>query len=152
MDITLFRDRRQGVNWLATGKFSICFFCTSSVIGRAKAQGLPVEEFAAMKEGVGLSSSSGNIGLLNRAPHPNAAKVYVNWFLSREGQLTLQKEYSKANLSVSNSLRTDILKDIVEPNKRLMEGIDYIEVEIAERMSMKPILKVFNEALFEARK
>jgi len=152
MDITLFRDRRQAVNWLATGKISICFFCTSSDIGRAQAQGLPVDEFAAMKEGAGLSSSSGNIDLVNSAPHPNAAKVYVNWFLSREGQLTLQTEYSKANLSVSNSLRTDILKDMVEPDKRLVEGIDYIEVEIAERMSMKPILKVFNEALIEARK
>ena len=64
----------------------------------------------------------------------------------------MQTEYSKANLSVSNSLRTDILKDMVEPDKRLVEGIDYIEVEIAERMSMKPILKVFNEALIEAGK
>lgn len=26
------------------------------------------------------------IALMNRAPHPNAAKVFMNWALSREGQ------------------------------------------------------------------
>lgn len=152
MDVTLFRDRRQGVDWLVTGKFPICFFCTRSDIGLAKRQGLPVEEFGPMKEGLGLTSSSGNIGLVNRAPHPNAAKVFVNWFLSREGQLTLQNEYAKAMVSASNSLRIDIPKDMVPPDQRLVEGIDYIEVEIPERMSMEPVLKIFNEALAKAGK
>jgi len=152
MDITLFRNRRQAVDWLATGKFPICFFCTRSAIGRAKIQGLPVGAFGEMKEGAGITSSSGNIGLVNKAPHPNAAKVYINWFLSREGQLTLQREYSKAMVSAANSLRIDIPKDMLPPNQRLKEGVDYVEVEIPERMSMKPILKVFNEALAKAKK
>jgi len=152
MDVTLFRDRRQGVDWLVTGKFPVCFFCTRSDIGLAKRQGLPVEEFGPMKEGLGLTSSSGNMGLVNRAPHPNAAKVFINWFLSREGQLTLQKEYAKAMVSASNSLRTDIPKDMIPPDQRLVKGIDYIEVETPERMSMEPVLKIFNEALAKAGK
>jgi iron(III) transport system substrate-binding protein len=152
MDITLFRDRRQGVDWLVTGKFPICFFCTRSDIGLAKRQGLPVEEFGAMKEGLGLTSSSGNMGLVNRAPHPNAAKVFVNWFLSRDGQLTLQREYAKAMVTAANSLRVDIPKDMIPPDQRLVGGIDYIEVETPERMSMEPILKIFNEALAKAGK
>src|SRR5688572_9647344 len=41
-----------------------------------------------MKEGAGISSSAGNMGLLNNAPHPNAARVFINWALSREGQST----------------------------------------------------------------
>ena len=36
MDIRLFRDGRQGVNWLATGRHPICFFCSSSAVQRAK--------------------------------------------------------------------------------------------------------------------
>lgn len=151
-DITLFRDRRQGVDWLATGRFAICFFCTRSDVGLAKRQGLPIEEFGPMKEGVGLTSSSGNMGLLNKAPHPNAAKIFVNWFLSREGQLTLQREYSKAMVSASNSLRIDIPKEMIPPDERLKDGVSYIEVEIPERMSMEPILKVYNEALAESKK
>ena len=39
MEITLFRDRRQGTNWLATGKFPLCFLCRD--IDKANRQGLP---------------------------------------------------------------------------------------------------------------
>lgn len=152
MDITLFRDRRQGVDWLVTGKFSICFFCTRSDVGRAKAQGLPIEAFGPMNEGMGIVSSSGNMGLLNRAPHPNAARVFVNWFLSREGQMTLQQEYVKHMVSASNSLRIDISKEMIPPDERLQDGVNYIEVETPERISLEPILKVFNEALRAAGK
>ena len=41
MEITLFRDRRQGTNWLATGKFPLCFLCRD--IDKANRQGLPVD-------------------------------------------------------------------------------------------------------------
>lgn len=152
MEITLFRDRRQSVDWLATGKYPICFFCQNSDVGRAKAQGLPVDEFGAMKEGVGISSSSGNIGFVNRAPHPNAAKVYINWLLSREGQITVQTEYVKAMVGTSNSRRIDIPKEMLPPRERLVDGVNYIEVETPERMQSEPILKVVNEALSEAAK
>ncbi len=152
MDVTLFRDRRQAVDWLATGKFPICFFCTRSDISRAQGQGLPVGMFGSLKEGMGVTSSSGNIGLVDKPAHPNAAKVYLNWFLSREGQLTLQNEYAKAKVTASNSLRIDISKDMVPPDERLKDGVDYVDVETPDRMSMEPVLKVFNEALGRAGK
>jgi iron(III) transport system substrate-binding protein len=152
MDVTLFRDRRQSVDWLATGKFPICFFCTRSDVARAQGQGLPLAAFGTLKEGMGVTSSSGSMGLVHRPPHPNAAKVYLNWFLSREGQLTLQQEYAKAKVTASNSLRIDIPKDMVPPDEHLKDGIDYIEVETPERISMEPVLKVFNEALTRAGK
>ena len=95
MDVTLFRDFRQSVDWLAGGKFSICFFCSD--IDKAKLQGLSVDEFAVvLKEGAALHTQYGTLGLLNQAPNPNAAKVFINWFLSREGQRTLQKTLSKS--------------------------------------------------------
>jgi len=153
MDITLFRDIRQSVDWLARGKFSICFFCYPRVISQARKAGLPVKQFGfMMKEGAGLVSHSGSMGLVNRAPHPNAAKVFINWLLSREGQLTMQKAYVKAGSGASNSLRVDISKDMVPPHERLIEGVKYVEVETPDRISMKPILKVFEEALVEAKK
>lgn len=151
MEIALFRDRRQAVDWLASGKYPICFFCSSTDVGRGKAQGLPVDEFGEMKEGVGVTSSGGNIGLANRAPHPNAAKVFVNWLLSREGQITVQTSYAQTGNPV-NSRRIDIPKEGIPPEGRLREGVNYIEVETPERMSMEQALKVFNEALAEAER
>ena len=90
MDVTLFRDYRQGTDWLAVGKFAICFSCDVDV---SKQQGLPVDTFGpgVFKEGGGLVQQFGTLTLVNRAPHPNAAKVFINWLLSRKGQIALQK-------------------------------------------------------------
>jgi iron(III) transport system substrate-binding protein len=153
MDITFFRDTRQGTDWLATGKFAICFFCPSRDIDRARSQGLPIASFRGlMKEGASITSSSGNIGLVNRAPHPNAAKVYLNWLLSREGQLLVQKEYSAAEAGSSNSLRIDISKEMVPAEQRPLDGVTYLDVDTWDRMSMEQVVKVLNEALAESKK
>jgi ABC-type Fe3+ transport system substrate-binding protein len=48
------------------------------------------------------------LGIPSRAPHPNAAKVFINWFLSREGQMALQK-FGRPD--AHNSRRIDISKD-----------------------------------------
>jgi ABC-type Fe3+ transport system substrate-binding protein len=50
---------------------------------------------------------------LTKAPHPNAAKYFGNWFLSREGQMFYQR------ITRDNSLRTDIPKDNVTPDDRI---------------------------------
>jgi hypothetical protein len=153
MNITLFRDGRQGVDWLVTGKFPICFFCTQSIVGIAKRQGLPIEAFGAMKEGQSITASGGSVGLVNRAPHPNAAKVFINWLLSREGQLTVQQEFAKGLLGVSNSRRIDIPKDMVPPDERLEGGVEYVDTDTAESFLLEPsVMKVFNEALAAAGK
>lgn len=52
----------------------------------------------------------------------------------------------------SNSLRIDIPKDMIPPDVRLIEGIDYVDVEVPERMSMEPVLKIYNEALAVAER
>ena len=111
MDVTLFRDYRQGSDWLAVGKAAICFFCEVDV---SKQQGLPVDTFGpgVFKEGAGLVQQFGTLGLVNRAPHPNAAKVFINWLLSRKGQIALQKNMLKTE-NPTDSLRIDIPKDDV---------------------------------------
>lgn len=38
------------------------------------------------KEGGSSSAAGGTLGLANRAPHPNAAKLLVDFLISREGQ------------------------------------------------------------------
>ena len=146
MDITLFRGRRQGPNWLAVGKFAICFLCSGGEIDRAKSQGLPVERIGTLKEGAGLTSRQGITGIMNRAPHPNAAKVFINWFLSREGRAALMRALAKTGISVPYSLRTDIPKDDVPPWNRLIEGVNYVELDVPGQMEMEPILKIYRKA------
>jgi iron(III) transport system substrate-binding protein len=153
MNVTIFRDNRQSVDWLATGKFALCFFCYPQEAARAQKQGLPVDEIKQpMKEGAGLTSHSGQIGLINKPAHPNAAKVFINWLVSKEGQLTLQRVYSEGRRGASNSRRIDIPKDMVPPEDRLVEGVEYLDVETPERREMAPVIKIFEEALAQAEK
>ena len=150
MDVTLFRDYRQGTDWLAVGKAAICFFCEADV---SKAQGLPVDTFGpgVFKEGAGLVTQFGTLGLVNRAPHPNAAKVFINWLLSRNGQMTLQKIMSPTENPI-DSLRIDIPKDDVPVLQRRFDGVKYLDTSRPEWQEMKPILDVMNEALKAAGK
>ncbi len=111
MDVALSRDDRQAMDWLAVGKFALCLFCGN--IEAARAQGLSVEEFETYrwKETPAISSgSNGSIALMNQAPHPNAAQLFINWLLSREGQVSFQKIMNSADLLVE-SMRVDIAKD-----------------------------------------
>jgi ABC-type Fe3+ transport system substrate-binding protein len=145
MDVTLFRDFRQGPDWLATGKYAICFFCDVDVL---KQQGLPVGTFGprVFKEGGGLVQQFGTLTLVNRAPHPNAAKVFINWLLSRRGQMALQKSQANAE-SPADSLRIDIPKDEVPFEQRRLPDIKYLDTGKPEWIDMKPVLDVVNEAL-----
>jgi len=147
-DITLFRDRRQGLDWLAAGKFPICFWCED--VEKANTQGLPVDMFGRMKEGAGLSAGQAILTLVNQAPHANAARVFVNWFLSRDGQLNFQKALGKADIGSPDSLRIDIPKDDVDPKSRRIDGVKYVDTE--QWQSMKSILAVVEEALAQAGK
>ena len=150
MDATLFRDFRQGPDWLATGKFSICFFCDVDVL---KQQGLPVDTFGprVFKEGGGLVQQFGTLSFVDRAPHPNAAKVFINWLLSRRGQIALQKTQANAE-SPADSLRIDIPKDDVPFQSRRLDGVRYLDTGRPEWIEMKPILDVVNEPLKAAGK
>ncbi len=86
LEPTMFRDLRQGVDWLSQGKYPLCFLCRR--IDRAAIQGLPVAELNPyqVEEKPGLGSGSGAVVLMNQHPNPSAAKVFINWLLSQEGQ------------------------------------------------------------------
>ena len=145
--MTFTRDyRRQATDWLATGKFAICFVCNRTEIQRARAQGLPVDVlyFDSVDGIVGLTGEGGTVGLVNRAPHPNAAKVFINWLLSREGQVTAQRALAAGE--ASDSLRIDIPKDDVPRENRRKEGLKYINLQDPSRMDMRPIYKIIGKA------
>jgi iron(III) transport system substrate-binding protein len=148
-DMKFFRDRRQGLDWLAAGKFALCFWCEGAEAG--KQQGLPVDSFGLMKEGAALSAGQGFLTLINQAPHPNAAKVFVNWFLSREGQINFQKALAQAEDGAPDSLRTDIPKDEVLPKYRRMDGVKYLDTD-SQWDAMKPVMKLVEETLGAAER
>ncbi|HWX77801.1 MAG TPA: hypothetical protein VNY32_09995 [Candidatus Acidoferrales bacterium] len=147
MDVTFSRDDRQALDWLAVGKYSLCLFCGN--IEGAKAQGLPVEEFEVYrwKETAAISSgSNGSLALMNQAPHPNAARVFINWLLSRDGQGSFQRIMNSPDLLVE-SMRVDIAKDPVPALQRRVPGTKYIMMDTPERSNQEPVNKLFKEII-----
>jgi iron(III) transport system substrate-binding protein len=124
MDITLSADPRQMVDWLANGRFALALFLASDDITHAQEKGLPVAHVPAeqFKEGAAVAPAGGAVSLMDRAPHSNAAVLFINWLLSREGQLVWQQA---ARLP---SLRRDIPKeglysfDVPKPGARYVSG------------------------------
>ena len=84
------------------------------------------------------------IVLFNRAPNPNAAKVFLNWYLSRRGQMTWQKVMNLRVQEPSNSMRIDIPTDDVLPEARRIEGRKYPFVTF---LDPKPVEKFYKDLL-----
>jgi iron(III) transport system substrate-binding protein len=154
MELTLYRRYPQGEDWLATGKFALCL-CRHQSISEAKNQGLPVDlvEPSRFKEGVGVETRAKTLVLMNKAPHPNAAKVFINWFLSREGQIDFQKTSGRiVDAGAEASLRIDIPKGDIPARNRLDPGVKYVLQWNPDFFDMKPITKLIAEARAEGAK
>jgi iron(III) transport system substrate-binding protein len=144
--LTLVRDERQQTDWLASGKIPIAITAKATEVDEAKKQGLPVDVLdphALSKDGVAMEAGGTMISLLNKAPHPNAAKVLINWFLSREGQIAVQK--GEPNDPGPNSLREDIPKDDFPVWAHRQKGVKYIRLWGPEIWDRDVVRKLVNE-------
>jgi iron(III) transport system substrate-binding protein len=147
MDLTFSRDYRQATDWLAQKRFAIFLFSQSDDTLNAKQQGLPVQvlDTTGWKEGAGLDPIGGAYALMDKPAHPNAAKVLLNWLLSREGQIAVQRDPESAGRN--DSLRIDIPKTDVHPMMRRRDGTKYIIMWNPEWMDGKPADELVRQTL-----
>ena len=152
MDITYSRDYRQATDWLAQRRFALYLFSQSEDTLNAKNQGLSVQvlDTSNWKETPGLDAIGGAYLLMDKPAHPNAAKILINWLLSREGQIALQRDAENAG-SV-DSLRIDIPKNDVNPLMRRRDGAKYLEMWNPNWMNMKPVEELINQAIGDGKK
>jgi ABC-type Fe3+ transport system substrate-binding protein len=104
-DVVATRDLRQQAEWIVRGRYPIAIGGDSTSLLGFQQQGIGAQVQTLAKEsalGARLSPGFGNVMLINQAPHPNAAKVYLNWLLSREGQTKY------ATITERNSRRLDV--------------------------------------------
>jgi iron(III) transport system substrate-binding protein len=80
------RDLRQIADALAKSKLAITIGAGHSQYEPFINSGLPVKQLPTPKEGLPASNGYGVVGIVNNPPHPNGAKLFLNWLLSREGQ------------------------------------------------------------------
>ncbi len=76
---------------------------------------------------------------MNNHPHPNAAKVFINWYLSREGQIAFRMANNTKEDETTTSMREDLPANVVPEAARRRKDVDYIEISRHDWMEWKPV-------------
>jgi|ERR1051325_4907169 iron(III) transport system substrate-binding protein len=123
--LTFSDDRRILETWLVGGRFPLQPVVTGSedLITLSK-KGLPIKQGFLPKQ-VSLVRAGGSgccIAAFANAPHPNAAKLFANWFLTKEAQTLTHTLIPNLDRS---SLRNDIPAGEVPVDQRRVAGVEY---------------------------
>jgi iron(III) transport system substrate-binding protein len=138
-ELVLIRDRQQQVDLVGTGRYPILLGGSDHTVEERVSHGAPIAvvEPPKLKEGTDISAANGNVALFNRAPHPNAAKLYINWLLSQEGQTAFARELGYV------SGRADVPADYLPAWRVPLPGAvkSYDEQAMAVTDQMAPLLQ-----------
>jgi len=117
------RDRRQIGDGLARGAYPIALGAEDEEMERLEKEGFPIHRVYSLTGMFDVVSPSvGHIALFNNAPHPNAARLFVNWIASKEGL----EVYSRARGGAPT--RNDINEERYLPPEMIPKpGVDYFD-------------------------
>jgi iron(III) transport system substrate-binding protein len=139
---TVTTDLRQQVEWVVRGTYPIAAGMDETFLQPFLQQGVgrnvkPLD--LSSTPGGRLEVGFGTTYLVNRAPHPNAARVYLNWLLSQEGQQawTVTRRSSRRR-DVTNPPET-----VPDPNMplRTVNHEDNAEFEVRALEISREVLK-----------
>jgi hypothetical protein len=120
--VVLTGERRQLTDWLARGTYPITFGAQSSDVEKMTKEGFSLKEVYGFPDmPPALTGSPWLLTLMNKAPHSNAARVFVNWIVSKEGL----EIYARAERRAT--LRTDTDESFVSAAEKPKEGIKYFD-------------------------
>src|SRR5262245_50963366 len=150
-DIAIVRSNEQMLDWLSAGRYA--FGIGARDVDTAMMQGLPLTQFlpGSLKEGTCVTAYNGTLSYFNRAPHPNAAKIAINWLLSREGQTAWLDSNQKTG-GLYDSLREDISKEKVSERARRVKGAKFLWLNPAWIDELDAIREIIKKALASAGK
>ncbi len=133
VNVQFTHDFRQLADGVAKGKYTMAIFAGSAGrdIDRLGRRGLPVANYGRLlkkpiKERPLLqgSGSSNNLMVINRRPNPHATTLFVNWFLSKEGQTVMQTKSARTPDQSFREDNTEMGK--VNPAEVRRPDVDYM--------------------------
>jgi iron(III) transport system substrate-binding protein len=143
----LSRDRRQMAEWVARGKTPISLNAEVDELKRLRDDGFPVTTLYSLPDFPGtVSAAWGQVVMLNQAPHPNAARLFINWIASREGL----EAFSRAAGAAPTRKDIDAASFLPFREAIPVPGVNYFDVNDWEftltqrekaRLRMKEILR-----------
>jgi len=88
----LSRDSRQIVEFMVRGRYPIGLGVNPLLLSQFQKQGLGKNLKLLHFAEIDTVNFASTVWLVNRAPHPSAAKVFVNWLLTRDAQVHWARE------------------------------------------------------------
>ena len=137
LKVTFTEDFRQVADGVAKGNYIMAIFVGSAGrdIDNLGKKGLPVANFSETLRGrrlkerpvVGGSAAGNNIMVASKRPHPNASKLFLNWFLSKEGQTVMQ---TMSDRTPDQTFRVDVTeRGKVRKSDMREPGVEYLTLE-----------------------
>jgi iron(III) transport system substrate-binding protein len=126
-NLVIMREERPLAELLVKGSIAITIGLDIDNFGPFVKAGLPVKPLPQLKDGIYPVTGSGTLAVIKNPPHPNATKLFTNWFLSREGQETYQKAIGEP----TRRLDVDAPKEpyAVRPAREFMSVEQYYQLE-----------------------
>lgn len=110
-EVFLVREQRQLSDLLAKGSHPIALSIEAQEQVRLEKEGFKLAEMTKLP--IYTNAGFGLLGLVDKAPHPNAAKLFVNWMASKEGAQVFQE--AQRHVSVRSDLDTSSFPTYVIP-------------------------------------
>lgn len=113
--IVAFGDERTYADGVARGEFHIAIFPPGTAsLDKAIQSKLPVVSLERTLSEGPLLTGAQRICLMKNAPHPNAAKLLINWTMTKDGQTALN---ALTGRDARMSLRNDVAPGKVKPSE-----------------------------------
>jgi iron(III) transport system substrate-binding protein len=136
------RDQRRQIEWVAQGKYPL-HLGPGTIMHQLEKRGLKFGVMVAFKDyGAYLTPGFGSLMVMNKSPHPNAGKVFLNWLLTKEGQTAFSKGMGYV------SRRLDVPTDHVPSYWVPKEGVKYWAGYYEEDATMTPEQVKFLKSIF----
>jgi iron(III) transport system substrate-binding protein len=136
------RDQRRQIEWIAQGKYPL-HLGPGTVMQQLEKRGLKFGVMPEFKDyGAYLTPGFGSAMLINRAPHANASKVFLNWLLTKDGQTAFCKGMGYV------SRRVDVSTDHVPSYWVPKPGVKYWAGYYEEDATMSDEQEKFLKTLF----
>lgn len=137
----IMRDGRIQAEWVAKGKHLVGLGPSTDTVAEFIALGAPVARMVP-KEGGYVSSGGATIGFMNKAPHRNAAKLFINFLLSKEGQdIWVVKQGAESMLLYATV-------EHLKPDQRRQPGVEYVRSDLGEFNEIKARYREIAKEIF----
>ena len=122
----LSRDTRQVVEFMVRGRFPVALGVNPLLLAQFQRQGLGKNLKLLRFPEMDTVNFGTTLWLVNRAPHPNAARVFINWLLTREAQVHWARDVE------TNSRRVGV--EPGNPQFAVPRGARYFHVDAEENL------------------